>query len=502
MARRASGSARPIRCPVPMRGCGRLALPVITSFFWGGRKAKFAPSLCRMSVRARVRDFDDVALAVTTARGGSFKPPPPPPLVDTRAELAVQTQLVTALRDEVARLRAELEEQGHAAAAVQQGLREQHSAELEALRRQKDNELALMRSEHDQGMRSEHDEGMHSEHDGGRRSAVSLDSAGGRASARLSARLSLESIGSDSEQLEIFAKESLENLRDVREKLAEIRMDAHEAWQQESQKIREEAERKAVLKASAAAPSPAASIRIVPAVKRKIAGFLPSTYAPDSEARVLSKALDLGKLITFKLKSKAIERAKNSTSVSSADSFEYTVLDLSDIGGRETTRPITLEKAFAEHKKKFTGDQRYDPEAWAAGIEELQSRQRAHYLHLLERLEERCHASPRACPPLRRHEWTPLRCQVEHRDEAAVAMLRLHSLPDEYTLPLKLGDIFVIWNPRCGCTGPARIAPSQNRDLDSLRSAVGETTRRLPRRARRSPARCPLLRNDLRRRAR
>ena len=462
------------------------------------------PNVKPGSGRARVRDFDDVALAVpsTAARGCSFKPPPPPPLDDTQAEFAVQTQLVAALRGEVARLRAELEEQVRAAAAAQQALREQHSAELEALRRQKDNELALMRSEHDQGMRSEHDEGMHSEHDGGRRSAVSLDSAGGRASARLSARLSLESIGSDSEQLEIFAKESLENLRDVREKLAEIRMDAHEAWQQESQKIREEAERKAVLKASAAAPSPAASIRIVPAVKRKIAGFLPSTYAPDSEARVLSKALDLGKLITFKLKSKAIERAKNSTSVSSADSFEYTVLDLSDIGGRETTRPITLEKAFAEHKKKFTGDQRYDPEAWAAGIEELQSRQRAHYLHLLERLEERCHASPRACPPLRRHEWTPLRCQVEHRDEAAVAMLRLHSLPDEYTLPLKLGDIFVIWNPRCGCTGPARIAPSQNRDLDSLRSAVGETTRRLPRRARRSPARCPLLRNDLRRRAR
>jgi hypothetical protein len=51
--------------------------------------------------------------------------------------------------------------------------------------------------------------------------------------------------------------------------------------------------------------------------------------------------------------------------------------------------------------------------------------------------------------PLRGPDRSPPHAtQVELPDSAAIALMRLHNLPEEYTSPLQHGDVAFVWSPR------------------------------------------------------
>jgi len=159
---------------------------------------------------------------------------------------------------------------------------------------------------------------------------------------------------------------------------------------------------------------------------------------PSGVARALSKQLDHGKLVVLRHDPKSTAATQLDASgkpVGGSQRLLYTVLDpyASDlfqlVGDTNTAsaaseRPSarrSLQKAYDEWRKQFTVASAESE--WRRGLDELAARQVERYLAALTLLD------------------------VEYSEEAVIAVLRLHDLPEEYTSPLKYGDVTIVWSP-------------------------------------------------------
>ena len=153
-------------------------------------------------------------------------------------------------------------------------------------------------------------------------------------------------------------------------------------------------------------------------------GFGGGASAAAAEARLINEELELGKLVLF--------RYDQTTQATAGDRLLYSVhdptdLDLIDLGGSaagkgmRTRGGLTLQKRFDEWRRQFTV--KSEAAEWRTGLETLQAHQNERFLATLTLLE------------------------VEHPDQAVLALFRLHDCPGEYTSPLKFGDVLLAWAP-------------------------------------------------------
>ncbi len=154
-------------------------------------------------------------------------------------------------------------------------------------------------------------------------------------------------------------------------------------------------------------------------------------FAARTEARAINAELELGRLVLFRYDPASVAATKLKPSgkpgggqdVLSYSVHDPTDLDLIDLGGTSTAdkRGLALQKQYDEWRRQFSV--KTEAAAWRRGLETLQARQLERYLATLTLLE------------------------VEHPDQAAVALFRLHDYPGEFTTPLKFGDVLLAWSP-------------------------------------------------------
>lgn len=139
------------------------------------------------------------------------------------------------------------------------------------------------------------------------------------------------------------------------------------------------------------------------------------------EASAIRKDLDLGKLVTFTFRTGPNKSEKYLYSTS--DPMTLDLIDISDYGGKSATssKRKTIVEEFIQWRKGYSVLTEW--QKWQQDLSVYMGKQRDRYNSLLTLLE------------------------IEYPTQAVIAVFRLHDNPDEYTQPVKCGDVIIIWCP-------------------------------------------------------
>eukprot|EP00929_Paragymnodinium_shiwhaense_P069842 TRINITY_DN35275_c0_g1_i1.p1 TRINITY_DN35275_c0_g1~~TRINITY_DN35275_c0_g1_i1.p1 ORF type:complete len:1107 (-),score=303.72 TRINITY_DN35275_c0_g1_i1:94-3414(-) len=226
-------------------------------------------------------------------------------------------------------------------------------------------------------------------------------------------------------------QEALELLRKAREELQQLRSEEEEQRAFEAERLKEEIcltmlakaeESKRAAEQKAAAMPPFLILRL----------GMEDARNETLEAQSINRELDQGNLVCFTFEAPRIRSAKSTPHVRRSvvseglERYTYSSHDAAELLQLCDARPDRKRKGLVDEYQGFRSKHsvRTHWEEWRAGLKDFMVGQAQRFGSLLTLLD------------------------LEYPATSVVGLLRLTDAPSEYTAPLKLGDVLIIWAPR------------------------------------------------------